>query len=348
MFSNDVQEKISLAVIKVLLSRFESFPEDGEKNRNAPFHEAFLQAFTHKMDSQISDVPSLISLSSWLHGLSTSLGASFFERVAHILSGGEKKAFTKKKKTLLEITRKQQEVISDIMSKLKKGDIPPSSSNEQHILENASLQGDKIEADDITIDVFWDDGKKIVAIELKTVKPNSGIMRDEKRQILETRSAFSLKYPNKEIDFYIGFPFDPYSPSPTESDKDNFLKMIIGGEKYFALDEVLLANELWDFLSSEENAMQEILNIINIIATPKFMQNYLFLDEPKNRENVKQYKELLKEWFLFSELELLENINVKNLSKKMKKTYNQSMFDGGSYKWERHGTLMKLSPKTYG
>ena len=281
-----------------------------------------------------------------MHGLSTSLGASFFERVAHILSGGEKKAFTKKKKTLLEITRKQQEVISDIMSKLKKGDILPSSSNEQHILKNASLQGDKIEADDITIDVFWDDGKKIVAIELKTVKPNFGIMRDEKRQILETKSAFSLKYPNKEIDFYIGFPFDPYSPSPTESNKDNFLKMIVGGEKYFALDEVLLANELWAFLSGEETAMQQILDIINVIATPEFMKNYFFLKNKTNRKNNEnEYKSYLRNWFLFSELELIENnaIIEEKLDGKSRRTYNQSMFKSeGEYKWERYKKLIRL------
>ncbi len=339
MFSKITKEEIALTVIKVLFSSFSYFPENKEENKFSPFYKSFLNAAEER---SIQNTPYSLQLAD----LSASLGAPFFERVAHILSGGEKKAFTKKKKTLLEITRKQQEVISDIMSKLKKGDIPPSSSNEQHILKNASLQGDKIEADDITIDVFWDDGKKIVAIELKTVKPNSGIMRDEKRQILETRSAFSLKYPNKEIDFYIGFPFDPYSPSPTESNKDNFLKMIVGGEKYFALDEVLLANELWAFLSGEETAMQQILDIINVIATPEFMKNYFFLKNKTNRKNNEnEYKSYLRNWFLFSELELIENnaIIEEKLDGKSRRTYNQSMFKSeGEYKWERYKKLIRL------
>lgn len=348
MFSQDVKEEISLAVIKVLVSRFASFPEDGAKNRNAPFHEAFLNAFTEKLEGKMPNIPYFISLSSWLHGLSTSLGQSFFERVAHILSGGEKKGFTKKQKTLLKITKKQQEVISEIMSDLKNGDKKPSLADEQNLLVKASQQGEIIDANNVTADVFLEKNKEIIAIELKTVKPNAGIMRDEKRKILEAKSAFLLKYPNKEINFYIGFPFDPYSSTSTGYDKGHFLEMIVDGEKYFAIDEVLLADELWKFLTEEktEGTMQQILDIINIIATPKFMDTYVFLADEKNRKiNSPQYKELLDNWFLFSELELLENnLVIEENAKGTDRTkYNQSMFDAdGKYRWERYRKLIKL------
>lgn len=39
------KERIALEVIKTPKSRFENFPEDASDNRNAPFHEAFLEAF---------------------------------------------------------------------------------------------------------------------------------------------------------------------------------------------------------------------------------------------------------------------------------------------------------------
>lgn len=45
---NRVKEKISIEVIKTLVTRFDSFPEDASHNRNAPFHEAFLEAFADK------------------------------------------------------------------------------------------------------------------------------------------------------------------------------------------------------------------------------------------------------------------------------------------------------------
>ncbi|MDB5227805.1 MAG: Type site-specific deoxyribonuclease [Bacteroidota bacterium] len=89
-----IKEKISIEVIKVLVTRFESFPEDASGNRNAPFHAAFLNAFADKLDGKVPDTPFFISMSSWLHGLNTTLGQVFFEKVAHHLSNGEKREYT--------------------------------------------------------------------------------------------------------------------------------------------------------------------------------------------------------------------------------------------------------------
>jgi len=89
-FSAEKTQKISEVVIKILYRRFEEFPSDLSRNRNAPFHKAFLQAFYDKMDRYQINNYELIGLSSWLHGLNTTLGQVFFEKVAHILSGGEK------------------------------------------------------------------------------------------------------------------------------------------------------------------------------------------------------------------------------------------------------------------
>ncbi len=40
MIDNRKKELIAQTVIKILFSRFNSFPEDGTNNRNAPFHVA--------------------------------------------------------------------------------------------------------------------------------------------------------------------------------------------------------------------------------------------------------------------------------------------------------------------
>jgi hypothetical protein len=340
MFSNEAQEEISLAVIRVLLSRFESFPEDGTKNRNAPFHEAFLNAFSDRLDKKIPTMPYLISLSSWLHGLSTSLGQSFFERVAHVLINGEKRAFTKEQHMLLKVTTKQKEIISDIITDLKNGERLPSLEREETLLREMATQGKVVDANNFTADVFLETEKDIVAIELKTVKPNAGIMRGEKQKILEAKSALLLKYPNKSINFFVGFPFDPYSQTPTGYDKTVFLDMIIDGKKYFALDEILLSGELWEFLSGEAGAMQQILEIINDVATPDFMKNYFFLKNSINREkNLRLYKNLLQKWHLYSELELFN----KHDFLQENKMYRQSVFSSaGEYKWKRYGKLIRL------
>ena len=108
------KEKIALEVIKTLKSRFDKFPEDASDNRNAPFHEAFLEAFKVKIENYVTNVPIFISLASWMHGLNTSLGQSFFEKIAHILSDGEKRKFNN-----LILSKDQQSTISDIMASLK-------------------------------------------------------------------------------------------------------------------------------------------------------------------------------------------------------------------------------------
>ncbi len=86
---NKTQEKIATEVIKTLVSRFENFPVDASQNKNAPFHTAFLNAFTDKFKDKVSDIPFFISLSSWMHGLNTTLGQTFFENIAHHISNGE-------------------------------------------------------------------------------------------------------------------------------------------------------------------------------------------------------------------------------------------------------------------
>lgn len=74
MIESSKKELIALQVIKTLKTRFDNFPEDFSDNRNAPFHEAFLEAFSEKLDGLVTSIPVFISLSSWMHGLNTTLG----------------------------------------------------------------------------------------------------------------------------------------------------------------------------------------------------------------------------------------------------------------------------------
>jgi len=103
------------------------------------------------------------------------------------------------------------------------------------------------------------------------VRPNSGEVRGEKQKILEGKAALYRKFSNRQIQFYIGFPFDPTADPAIESissfDKKRFLGSIVNMNKYFDYDEILIANELWDFLSDQPNTMEQILEIINTIST---------------------------------------------------------------------------------
>jgi hypothetical protein len=342
------RERIAHVVIQVLRRRFDTFPEDATNVRNTPFHEAFLHAFQNKLEGKVTDIPYLISVNSWLQGLNTSLGQTFFESAAHILSDGEKRAFAVKQGTHLTWTSEQQRVVSDIIQELKSGLQTPDLERETNWIRDMVEYGDVNVANNFTADVFIEEGDKICAIELKSVKPNAGEMRGEKEKILQAKAALIHQYPTKKISFYLGFPFDPTSDTPTGSDKSRFLRSIVDGAKYFHQDEVLLASELWDFLSGHTNAMEELIEIINKIAIPEFLNLYNFIGDHSNRsESPEQYRQALFDWYLYSEVKLVDNDELiqQNLTMPhLKRVYNQSVFHTTKYEYNtvRCNTLLEL------
>lgn len=344
MINQKKTQQIAITVIKILLQRFETFPIDASNNRNAPFHEAFLNAFQNKFHGKVSDVPFFISLSSWLHGLNTTLGQTFFEKVAHILSDGEKREYTSKKLGNKQIHETQKNNINEIMTRLSNSQNNPSLQEEnEKIFINDSTR--LVNAIDFSADVFIEDDQNVIAIELKSVKPNSGEMRGEKQKILEGKAALYKMFPQKDIKFYVGFPFDPTNDTPTGFNKTRFLGSIINMTKYFDPNETLVAKELWDYLSGENNTMDEIIEIINRISTPEFIEKFYFINNTENREEEK-YLEILREWFLYSEIELVEkDMQIKSLTEnnqRLQRVYNQQIFKKEDYNWDRVNILNEL------
>lgn len=328
MIDKRKKELIAQTIIKILVSRFSSFPEDGNNNRNAPFHVAFLNAFSDKLNGRVRDIPDYISLSSWLQGLNTSLGQSFFESVAHILCDGQKRDFKGE-----VIYTNQVNAISEIMIDLKNSTQVPSLSREDKIIldnNNGSTQN----ASNFTADCYYETDNEIVAIELKSVRPNSGEMRGEKQKILQAKAVLRKLNPNKTVKYFFGFPFDPTATTDSSYDKQRFIKYLVEAEKFIDKSELLIADELWSFLLGEENGvMDELIHIINTIATPLFMDKYTSV-----QEKTQGYENILTEWFLDSEKYIFDNQN-RILSNSFKRIANQTIFksyDDGSYNHKRH------------
>lgn len=344
--NNTTKEQIAIQVIRTLYSQFEKFPEDVSNNRNAPFHEAFLNAFADKLAGKVTSIPTFISLSSWLHGLNTSLGQSFFENTAQILCGGEKKEFTTRKNNNLRIEQAQREAIAKIITDLSNGNQNPSLQNENATIFQQPTPSNLVDGTDFTADVFFENDSEVVCIEIKTVKPNKGIFKVEKQKILEAKAALKIKYPQKNIKYFLAFPFDPLSETTCGYDKRRFMGHSVGFTKFFDEAEILLGAEFWDYLSGNSQTMEEILNIINTIATPNFMNELAFLNETKNRTSHEQeYLNLLQKWFLYQEYNLIhqsEQIKVKLTTNPLKNLYNQSCFKDGEYKWQRVQSLLAL------
>ncbi len=206
--SNEQKVKIEEIVKAILLSRMDNFPDLGASNRNAPFHEAFLKAFKNRLRPLNIDIPYLIAISSWLHGLNTSLGTGF-ENLAHIISGGYKRSFSKA--FTLKVKEKQAKNIEEIIRDLKLGTKTPDLRREDNIIFDFKSENREVNSLPFTVDNYVEKEDTIEAIELKSVRPNSGEARGEKQKILYAKAAFRLLNRDKKIKFFIAFPFDPTS-----------------------------------------------------------------------------------------------------------------------------------------
>lgn len=127
-----------------------------------------------------------------------------------------------------------------------------------------------------------------------------------------------------------------------------FFSSIINFSKFFSTEETLVASELWDFLSGQSNTMEEILQIINTIATPDFLLKFQLLQDNSKRTAMEYISQLI-DWNLFSEKELIENdsaLQAKLTTSPLKRNYNKIAFDKeGKYNWERYYILKNILSK---
>ena len=355
-------EKISIETIKTLKSRFESLPNSNTTIRNMPFHKAFLKAFYNKIDIKNEEEAfKFLTLTSWYHGLNTTLGQSYFENISYILSDGEKRNFKEYK-----ITEKAKYTISEIITDLKSGERKPNLEKENNLLKNALNDNNFTNGLKFVADVYIEEKDKIIMIELKSVRPNSGEMKGEKQKILYGKVYLMQENPEKEVYYYIAFPFDPTEnpENPCGYNKKRFTDSLIEFSKFFDENEMLIASEYWDFISGDKNTMEQILNIINSIAKPDFEkkfeiinsfsfinQNELYTKNAIDDKKYNNYIQILKEWNLSSEIELAKlvaNISMGSyeLNKKDKKTFerliNNYMFKNNKYDADRKEKLLKL------
>lgn len=259
MLTVDKKNRISEVIKGILLKRIDNFPELDSYIRNAPFHREILNFFEAQFGPLKVEIHHLVAIASWLHGLNTSLGSGF-ENISHILNGGYKRKFSSAYR--LRVKSGQASQVEQIIRDLKSGSYKPDLRRENQLIFNYEDKDSEVEALEFTVDNYIETDSEIVAIELKSVRPNSGEGRGEKQKILYGKAALKLLNPEKHIKFFIGFPFDPTADTPTGYDKNIFFDYLIEFKKFFDSEEVLLGEELWDFLSGSSDTMAEILEVI--------------------------------------------------------------------------------------
>lgn len=320
MFDLLKKELIAIEVIKILYLNVGDFVFCDCINLNIPFHKSFIKNFSTNIVDSMTFVP------------------TFYEKVAHILSNGEKKEFSNNKKMSLPSLINQRKSANNITSGLDNKIRKSNSFQEQQ--ECFFDINSYIEYFD-SIDIFIEDNEEVVGIDIKSVRQNIYCYKEEKFKALEIKTALKQLFPNKSVKYFLGFPFDPLSDTPTGYNKQRFMDYSVGFTKYFAENEILLAAELWDYLSGEDKTMETLLEIINSIATIDFLENYRFLSNKQNAlDKTEKYLDILKKWYLLRECEIIENHStIKSLIAKEKsllRTYNQAIFkNDGQYNINR-------------
>lgn len=336
---NNTKEKIACLIIEMIIKRHNDYSNFEMKENFSVFQKVFIDNYSILIRKDEKYCFQDINDCSKISFLNNIVDNTFFERTAQILCDGEKRKFKE-----LTITASQQAVISEIISSLKNKKSEPNLKQENKNIFYRTGKSN-ISIPNFDADVYYEDSKNIVLIEIKTVKPNSGIFKVEKEKILLAKAALKNLYPAKNIYFYIAFPFDPLNDVKSGHDKARFFNYSVDFKKFFDSDEVLLADEFWNFLSNGKETMNEILGIINSISKPDFMSNYNFINEPQNLDSdLNHYKELLIQWNLYRELETVNNrkslIQKSKKDKKIEKLLNQNLFDTeGIYKVDRINTL---------
>ncbi len=286
---HDRANRVQEVVKSILLSRKNSFPDESWRTGNAPFHAAFFSLFTEPPGRYNSPTSKLFSnetprrklpiVGRGGNGDAASCGElshpseiecgifdsriSFTKKMknfANALSGGYKRRFIKP--FALDVTNTQIRQILRIMHRLDQNESPNLHKENMLLLSEAALQDRRERALGFTVDNYVETDSFVEAIKLRPTIHSFDNWRETKEKLLYAKSALKLLHPQKEIRFYIGFPFDPTSDTPTGHNKERFFDYLVEFKKFFAPDEVLIGNELWNHLSGQPQTMESILEII--------------------------------------------------------------------------------------
>ena len=222
------------AIIKEIIkscirAKFESY---NPETTNKPFHYRLLGK-------------DRMALYSFIHSLNTTFGMSIYEQVAIALAGEKFKVAQSQVKPFNQISTKAQRQIQTIINELVIGtDREPNKSLETQEIREVCQTGDLETVKLTQVDVWLENYEgELFLFDLKTVKPNKSNFEKFKQTLLQWTAAELTRNPKAVVNTIIGFPYNPYEPGP-------YKRWTLKG--MLDLDhEVLIAEELWDFLGGE-------------------------------------------------------------------------------------------------
>ncbi len=183
-----------------------------------------------------------MALYSFIQSLNTTFGTSIYEPVAIALARERFKVAKTQVKPFNQISTEAQRQIQTIINELVIGtDREPDKSLETQEIREVCQNGDLETVKLTQVDVWLENYEgELFLFDLKTVKPNKSDFEKFKQTLLLWAAAELTRDPEAVVNTIIGFPYNPYEPGPY---KRWTMKGMLDLEH-----EVLIAEELWDFL----------------------------------------------------------------------------------------------------
>lgn len=193
-----------------------------------------------------------MALYSFIQSLNTTFGTSIYEPAAVALAQGRFAYAGSQISPYNQISSDAHIKIQEIMDRLTRAENEPNKKIEIDEIRKVSKSGIAHKVNLTKVDIWLQSySGEIYMIDIKTVKPNITGFQAHKRTLLEWIAAEMERNPEVKVNSLIGIPYNPYEPEP-------YQRWTIRG----MLDlkqELLVANELWDFLGGE-GAYQDLLD----------------------------------------------------------------------------------------
>ena len=193
-----------------------------------------------------------MALYSFVHSVNTMLGQSVFEKVAQIIA--DDRFDEAKEHHYVEgyLSDKAVLEIDSIMQELKSAKTALSFAEQDRRIKNSAGKGKLGTRQKITADLYLRKGNIEYFFEIKTVKPNIDVFVATKLKLLQWKALRYGSDAKVSVKSYICIPYNPEAPKP-------YARWTLQG-LYDLKNEVLVAEEFWDFLGGK-GTYEELLNV---------------------------------------------------------------------------------------
>lgn len=185
-----------------------------------------------------------MALFSFIQSLNTTFGISIYEPVAIALARERFKVAETQVKPFSKISSEAHQQIQTIVNELMVANREPNKPTEIQEIREVCQKGILNQVRLTKVDIWLESHEgELFLFDLKTVKPNKSDFEKFKQTLLEWTAAELAREPSAVVNAMIGLPYNPYEPEP-------YKRWTLRG----MLDlnhEVLIGEELWDFLGGE-------------------------------------------------------------------------------------------------